>query len=146
MLYYTGITRVAKGILQEIVRDMFLGRAATLQTLEAIRANARALFHAVQLGDFAGLCRCVDRSWRLNQALDADTSTPAIAALIARCGEDLGACKLVGAGGGGYLVLCARDEAAGQRIRARLEADPMNPRARFIDFSVAEEGLAVTVS
>jgi galactokinase/mevalonate kinase-like predicted kinase len=146
LLYYTGITRVAKGILQEIVRDMFLGRAATVRTLEAIRANARALFQAVQLGDAAGLERCVARSWRLNQALDAATSTPEIAGVIARCGRDLAACKLVGAGGGGYMVMCARDVAAGQRIRARLEAEPPNPRARFIDFSVAEQGLQVTVS
>jgi galactokinase/mevalonate kinase-like predicted kinase len=125
---------------------MFLGRATTTRTLEAIRANARALFQAVQLGDAAGLHRCVARSWRLNRALDEATSTPVIAALIDRCGKELAACKLVGAGGGGYMVLCARDEAAAQRIRARLEAEPPNPRARFIDFSVAEEGLQVTVS
>ena len=32
LLYYTGITRLAKGILKEIVHDMFLGRFDTLQT------------------------------------------------------------------------------------------------------------------
>jgi len=33
LLYYTGVTRLAKGILKEIVRDMFLGRVGTMRTL-----------------------------------------------------------------------------------------------------------------
>jgi hypothetical protein len=44
------------------------------------------------------------------------------------------------------MFLCARDAAAGAQIRARLEAHPPNPRARFIDFSVSERALEVTVS
>jgi len=146
LLYYTGITRVAKRILREIVRDMFLGRAATVRTLESIRANALALYHALQLGDEAALRRCIARSWRLNRALDPGTTSPEIDALIACCGDDLAACKLVGAGGGGFMVLCAKDPAAGQRLRARLEAEPPNPRARFVHFSVADRSLQVTVS
>ena len=63
-----------------------------------------------------------------------------------RCGDDLVACKLLGAGGGGYMLLCARDAAAGARLRQRLEATPPNARARFIDFEVAQAGLQVTVS
>ena len=145
-LYYTGLTRVAKGILQEIVRDMFVGRARTLHTLESLRANAWRLYQAVQLGDGAAFQRCIARSWRLNKQLDAGTSTPEIEGVIARCGDDLAACKLLGAGGGGYMLLCARDAAAGARIRERLEASPPNARARFIDFEVAQAGLQVTVS
>ena len=146
LLYYTGVTRVAKGILQEIVKGMFLGRASTLRILEAIRSNARFLYQAIQLGDSAALTRSIARSWRLNQALDSGTSTREIEDVIARCGPDLVAQKLVGAGGGGYMVMCARDPAAGERIRERLERDPPNKRARFIDFSIAGRGLEVTVS
>ena len=146
LLYYTGLTRVAKGILQEIVRDMFLGRARTVRTLEALRANAWRLYSAVQLGDVATFERCIARSWRLNKALDAGTSTPEIESIVDACGIDLAACKLLGAGGGGYMLLCARDAVAGARIREKLEASPPNRRARFIDFSVATHGLQVTVS
>ena len=34
LLYYTGLRRVAKGILQEVVRGMFLNRAPQLRLLE----------------------------------------------------------------------------------------------------------------
>ncbi len=146
LLYYTGITRLAKGILKEIVEDMFLGRFETLQTMSFIRANALELFNALQQGDAATLHRCIGRSWDLNKRLDPGTSTPEIENLIRRCGPELAAAKLLGAGGGGYMLLCTKSPEAGLRIRQRLESAPPNPRARFIDFQTAESGLEVTVS
>jgi hypothetical protein len=44
------------------------------------------------------------------------------------------------------MILCARDAEAGRRLRGRLEADPPNARARFIDVAVSEAALEVTVS
>jgi galactokinase/mevalonate kinase-like predicted kinase len=146
LLYYTGATRMAKGILQEIVRDMFLGQADTLRTLEAIRANARRLYHDLHGGDSQALHRSIACSWELNKRLDAGTTTPEIERIIATCGEDLSTCKLLGAGGGGYMLICAKDADSGRRIREKLEATPPNPRARFIDFAISPTGLQVTVS
>jgi galactokinase/mevalonate kinase-like predicted kinase len=145
LLYYTGLTRLAKGILQEIVHDMALGRSSTLQTLNLIRSNALQLFPAMQKSDAAALHRCIARSWDLNRRLDAGTTTPAIERIISTCGPDLAACKLLGAGGGGYLLLCAGSPAAGRRIRARLEARPPNSRAGFVDFRVSPRALEVTI-
>ncbi len=146
LLYYTGITRLAKGILKEIVDDMLLGRFETLQTLSLVRANAQSLYTAIQQSDSGAINRCIARSWSLNKRLDPGTTTPAIERILEACGTDLAAAKLLGAGGGGYVLLCASDADAGQRIRARLEANPPNDRARFIDFEIAQKGLEVTVS
>jgi galactokinase/mevalonate kinase-like predicted kinase len=146
LLYYTGLTRLAKGILQEIVHDMALGRCGTMRTLDLIRRNAWALEQATQEADAAGLRRCIARSWDLNRRLDPATTNPEIGRIIAACGPGLAASKLLGAGGGGYMLMCARDAAAGAEIRARLEARPPNARARFIDFQVSEQALEVTVS
>jgi galactokinase/mevalonate kinase-like predicted kinase len=145
LLYYTGLTRLAKSILQEIVADMALGKSATLQTLHFIRTNALDLHASMQRSDRAGLVRCIARSWDLNRRLDSGTTTPAIDRIITACGPDLAACKLLGAGGGGYLLLCARSPQAGRRIRARLEARPPNPRARFVDFAISERAMEVSV-
>jgi galactokinase/mevalonate kinase-like predicted kinase len=146
LLYYTGVTRLAKDILKEIVHDMFLGRSATLRTLDLIRANAQHLHRALQEGDQAALHRCIARSWDLNRRLDPGTTTPEIERIIRLAGDDLAACKLLGAGGGGYMLLCAASPEAGRRIRLRLEQRPPNARARFIDFRVSERAVEVTVS
>ena len=146
LLYYTGVTRLAKGILKEIVHDMFLGRSSTLRTLGLIRANAQHLHRAMQEDDQAALHRCIARSWDLNRQLDPGTTTPEIEGVIRCAGDDLAACKLLGAGGGGYMFLCAVSPEAWRRIRARLDARPPNARARFIDFRVSGRPVEVTVS
>ena len=92
------------------------------------------------------LQRAVARSWSLNKRLDPGTTTPEVESIIARCGADLGASKLLGAGGGGYMLICAKSLDGARRIRAALEQNPPNPRARFIDFKVSERALEVTVS
>lgn len=146
LLYYTGVTRLAKNILQDVVTRLFLGRSETRALVGRIKGNARHLFEALQRGDAAATQRAVDRSWRLNRSLDAGTSTAEIDALLASAGDDLVAAKLLGAGGGGFLLLAAKDAEAARRLRARWEATPPNPRARFVDFNVADQGLVVTVS
>lgn len=146
MLYYTGITRLAKNILAEIVNDMFLGAQETRIILDGIRRNARRVYDAMQTGDERAVTRAIARSWRLNRLLDSGTSTPEIDALLERCGPDLAGAKLLGAGGGGYMLLCAHDDDGARRIRHALESEPPNPRARFVDFMVASQGLEVTVS
>ena len=113
------------------------------RSMEALR---EAILRALQEGDQAALHRCIARSWDLNKRLDPGTTTPQIERIIRLAGEDLAACKLLGAGGGGYMLLCAASAEAGRRIRRRLENRPPNARARFIDFRVSDRAVEVTVS
>ncbi len=63
-----------------------------------------------------------------------------------RVAGDVRSAKLLGAGGGGYLLMFADDAASGLRIRERLAEDPPNERARFVDIAVSQTGLEVTRS
>jgi galactokinase/mevalonate kinase-like predicted kinase len=58
----------------------------------------------------------------------------------------LAGAKLLGAGGGGYLMMLAKDEDAGRRIRRALKSSPPNARARFVDFALSDTGLELTRS
>jgi galactokinase/mevalonate kinase-like predicted kinase len=146
LLYYTGITRVAKDILQEIVRGMFLNSQRHLAVLADIGANAQFTCDALQRSDAALLNEAVRRSWQLNQQLDRDTNPPAVQAALAPIAGYLSAAKLLGAGGGGYLLLFAKDDEAAHHIRRTLHDNPPNAKARFVDFSVSATGLQVTRS
>jgi galactokinase/mevalonate kinase-like predicted kinase len=146
LLYYTGITRLAKNILAEIVRGIFLNSPSHLGIIADIGANAEHAATALQHCDYGLLLDAIRRSWDLNQRLDSGTNPPAVQAILDRVKDDLAAAKLLGAGGGGYLLMFARDDAAGARLRETLTANPPNPRARFVDFQVSETGLQVTRS
>lgn len=146
MLYYTGITRVAKGILREIVRGMFLNSSRHLENLFAIREHAQVAYQAIQRQSWDGLCEVVGKSWELNQALDPGTNPPEVAALLRQIKDWSAGAKLLGAGGGGYLLILAKDLDAAAHIRRALTETPPNPRARFVDFSLSATGLQITRS
>ena len=146
LLYYTGLTRLAKNILHEIVRGIFLNSPEHLQTVEAIGANAEAAFNALQRVDYAGMVAAVRRSWELNQRLDADTNPRAVQQILDRIADYLDATKLLGAGGGGYLLMFAKDAEAAARIRQTLTEYPPNDRARFVSLQLSDTGLQLTRS
>lgn len=145
-LYYTGVTRMASGILREIVRGIFLNSSEHLNVIADIRRNADATFDALQHGDLERLGRCVAGSWRLNCRLDAGTNPPPIHAIFSQVSDFLRGGKLLGAGGGGYALFLAKDEEAAARLQRKLEMDPPNASARFVDFTVSKVGLEITRS
>ncbi len=146
LLYYTGLTRVAHNILKEIVRGIFLNAGETLDCLGAIGRNALFVQDAIQRQDYAAFGEAIRRSWLLNQRLDAGTNTTATQAILEAIGGELLGAKLLGAGGGGYFLMVARDAAAAHRIRRILTGRPPNPRARFVDFNLSSTGMQITRS
>ena len=146
LLYYTGITRVAKTILQEIVRGMLLNSHSHTAKVFAIRDHAVAAYQSIQRESWPSLCSVVEESRRLNQSLDSGTNPPEVAAIIRSVSDWTAGVKLLGAGGGGYMLILSKDEDAGNRVRQKLTSSPPNPRARFVDFSVSQTGLQITRS
>jgi len=146
LLYYTGITRVAHNILGEIVRGMFLNGSRRLQIVDEIKNNAEYTYDAILRHNFDSFAAAVRRSWELNKQLDSGTNVPGVQAIIDLCAENLLASKLLGAGGGGYMLMIARSPQDAEVIRQKLEATPPNAKARFVDFSISESGLQVTRS
>ncbi|PWD97973.1 bifunctional fucokinase/fucose-1-phosphate guanylyltransferase [Marinilabilia rubra] len=146
LLYYTGITRVAKNILGEIVRGMFLNQGDRLRVLDAIKDHAFDAYDALQQCDLEKTGRMIRRSWELNKALDPGTTTAEITALVDQIDDLTYGYKLLGAGGGGYLLMCAKDETAASRIRERLIGNTPNSKARFVNMELNNKGLEISRS
>ncbi|MFW6277045.1 MAG: bifunctional fucokinase/fucose-1-phosphate guanylyltransferase [Prolixibacteraceae bacterium] len=146
LLYYTGITRVAKNILGEIVRGMFLNSAEHLAVLDELKQHAEQTWENMLKKDYLELGHQVHKSWLLNQKLDAGTNTPEIQQIIDKIHPYIIGQKLPGAGGGGFMLMLAKDEQAAIRIKQLLTEEPVNNRARFVDFEISQSGLQVTKS
>lgn len=54
--------------------------------------------------------------------------------------------KLPVVGGGGFMLIMAKDEDAATTIKKELSENPANPRARFPDFSISPAGFQVKKS
>ena len=146
LLYYTGITRTAKGILAEIVRGMFLNSTEHLTLLGQMKSHALDLYEAIQRENFDEMGRLVGKSWEQNKALDAGTNPPAVEAIIRQVHDYCLGYKLPGAGGGGYLYMVAKSPEAAARIRTILTQNPPNACARFVEMTLSEKGFQVSRS
>ena len=146
LLYYTGITRTAKGILAEIVRGMFLNSSEHLALLGEMKAHALDLYDAIQRGNFDEMGRLVGKTWKQNKKLDAGTNPPGVEAIIRMVSDYCLGYKLPGAGGGGFLYMVAKSPEAAACIRTILTQNPPNDRARFVDMSLSDKGFQVSRS
>ena len=146
LLYYTGITRTAKGILAEIVRGMFLNSTTHLDVLDAMKLHALELYDAIQRNDLQAMGHLVRKTWHQNQLLDSGTNPPAVKAITDMIDDLCLGYKLPGAGGGGYLYMIAKDEEAAARIKNILMQTPPNEKARFVEMSLSNRGLETSKS
>jgi len=145
LLYYTGLTRLAKNILAQVVGRYLNRERNTLATLQRIHALAPEVADAMARKDLPAFGQAIDAAWQLNKQLDPDSSNPQIEALLTQIRPHLHGAKLLGAGGGGFLLLVCKSARDAEQVKHRLAADPPNPRARFFDFAVSGEGLSLSV-
>jgi galactokinase/mevalonate kinase-like predicted kinase len=146
LLYYTGITRTAKGILAEIVRGMFLNSTEHLSLLGQMKSHALDLYEAVQRGNFDEMGRLVGKTWEQNKRLDSGTNPAQVEAIIRQVHDYCLGYKLPGAGGGGYLYMVAKSPEAAALIRSILTQNPPNACARFVEMTLSDKGFQVSRS
>ncbi len=144
LLYFTGITRMARQILAEIVRDMYLHDPGQRRLLTRMKDEAQQLAATIREAatsadvskTYAEYGRLLRTNWQRNQQLDAGCQPPAIARLTALIDDLCEGYKLPGAGGGGFLYIAAKDEEAACRIRLIINENALSPTARFFDMTI----------
>jgi len=146
LLYYTGMRRLAKNILRNVVGNYLDRNRATLDTLRMLHTHPPLAVDAMSRKDLERFGELIDLAWRLNKRLDPDSSTPAVEAILERFRPFMHGAKLLGAGGGGFLLVVCKSKADAEAARRTLEQDPPNPLARFFRFSISLRGLEVTAS
>ncbi len=146
LLYYTGVTRVAKTILAEIVKGMFVNSREHLDILSDMKLHVKDTFNAIQKNDFEALSRKILKSWELNKRLDSGTNPVEIQKIIDLIDDYTFGYKLLGAGGGGFLLIMSKDFRASVKIKDLLEKNKPNDRARFVDITLSKTGFIVSKS
>ena len=144
LLYYTGITRLAKGILGQVVGHYLDRDRATVATLQQIHELAPRVAEAMSRKDGRTFGELVGRAWELNKQLDPGSTNDQVESLLSRVGRHVHGAKLLGAGGGGFLLMVCKSPDDAGRVRRMLEVEPANSRARFFDYQINRHGLVVT--
>lgn len=136
MLFYTGISRDAAQVLTVQDQKTRHGDDGTLSALRAIRRLADQMLDSVRQGRVDDIGPLIDEHWQHKLRLNPRVSNPRIDALykVARsAGSDGG--KLLGAGGGGFLLISAAPGRVAD-IRAAMAAQG----ARGLPFELTATG------
>lgn len=139
VLYYTGIRRIAKDLLSQVVGRYLAREVQTVQVLHSIKTLAVEMAYAMKESDWEYLGSLLDRHWELNQVLDPHTTNAPINQLLEFVRPYILGAKLAGAGGGGFLMLLAKTPDDVQRLRRALASLP-GPGALY-EWAVAPLGL-----
>ena len=121
LLVYTGQQRVAKNILEQVVADWLSRREEMVATLTQLRSDAYLMRDALVAGDIEQFGRLLTCYWEGKKILNPDTTNPTIDAMLDPVSDLCSGHGIAGAGGGGFLVLLAKDLMSRSEIEKRLE-------------------------
>jgi D-glycero-alpha-D-manno-heptose-7-phosphate kinase len=118
MLYYTGLSRSSSEIAREQIENIPQCKTALIRMTEMVDEAVSLLAGE---GDFSEFGRLLHESWQLKKSFSSKVSPP-LCDEIYQAARDAGALggKLLGAGGGGFMLIFARPEDQ-PKIRERLK-------------------------
>lgn len=139
MLCYTGRTRFSAGLIdkqEQYARDRRKDTVEGLRELHHLGYEMKDALLTGRLRDFAEL---LNSAWASKRRVNPEVTDERIDEMCQTARQNGAlACKLLGAGGGGYLLLFCE---VGRRRRVRESLEKLG--GQFTDFSFVENGLQV---
>ncbi|MGC8863338.1 MAG: GHMP kinase [Armatimonadota bacterium] len=130
LLFYTGVTRNSSEVLTEQRSNI----ARRLSLLIEMRDQADELARLLKLGTIASLGQTLREGWNRKRRLASAISNPLIDELVeAALSAGAIGCKVTGAGGGGFFLVCTPPENRAA-VRKRLS------HLRELPISLARDG------
>ena len=120
VLYFTGLPRLARNVLQRVVARYLLRDPAVEGALAEMPVLVERLRGALLAGRLDEAGECLSRSWHLNKQIEPTASNPAIERLFEAVKPYAAGAKLAGAGGGGFMIVLAREPRLADTIRAAI--------------------------
>ena len=137
LLCYTGRSRNSGSIVERQTRSFVKGDRAVVRALHELKAMTTDMKAALLLGRLDQFGDLLNEAWLHKRRLDTQVSSSSIDEMYSES-RRLGALggKILGAGGGGYLLLFCRFDRK-HRIAARLE----EMGGQVVEFSFESQGL-----
>jgi D-glycero-alpha-D-manno-heptose-7-phosphate kinase len=106
VLYFTGVSRLSSTIIDEQTQNIEAHDAASIEAMKTLKDGALSMKEAVLKGDFAKFARYLGEAWETKKLTAHGVSNTNIDGVFERAyAAGARACKVSGAGGGGFAML-----------------------------------------
>ncbi|NXF59836.1 FUK kinase, partial [Ciccaba nigrolineata] len=124
LLVYTGKTRLARNLLQDVVRNWYARLPSAVQNADALVSNAEECAQALRQGNLPLVGECLDRYWQQKKCMAPGCEPRAVGRMMDVLRPYVYGQCLAGAGGGGFLYVLTkapRQKEALHQILAKTE-------------------------
>ncbi|NWY90532.1 FUK kinase, partial [Loxia curvirostra] len=108
LLVYTGKTRLARNLLQDVVRNWYARLPSIVQNADALVSNAEECAQALRQGDLLLLGKCLDCYWQQKKCMAPGCEPLAVGRMMDTLRPYAHGQCLAGAGGGGFLYILTK--------------------------------------
>lgn len=150
LLVFTGQTRLAKNILQNVLRHWARRSKGVVETVEQLTTGAEKARDCLANQDLDGLSECLNAYWEQKKVMAAESSEPPVvrAVLTKLLAQGLiQAGSLCGAGGGGFMILLLKEGQTSSDIQqfCRDEISDATDTFTWHECRLCQEGLTTTL-
>ncbi len=142
-LYYTGVTRLAKNILQDVVSQVNDATPAYLYTVDEIRRQAGLARDAILAEDLDAMASVLNLTWRSKCLIHESTTNELVDQLLHETRDHWCGASLLGAGGGGFVLFISPDKQRALALGELLERREGPAGACLYQMSLNIAGLTV---
>ncbi|CAF0902210.1 unnamed protein product [Didymodactylos carnosus] len=108
ILLYTGQTRLARNLLQCVLRNWYSGSITMKNLFDDLEKNAMVASEAIERGDITQVGQCMSIYWKQKLMVAPGAEPETCRRLIDLLTPYISGCTLAGAGGGGFLTALAK--------------------------------------
>ncbi|XP_077374005.1 L-fucose kinase isoform X2 [Festucalex cinctus] len=143
LLVYTGKTRLARNLLQDVVRSWYARLPAMVDNAQQLVSNGDECARACLQGCLSRLGGCLDRSWQHKKRMAPGCEPASVRAMMEALRPLVLGQSLAGAGGGGFLCLLTRQPDQKDMVAGVLAGVPGLGDFSVHDVQVDSDGLTV---
>lgn len=142
---YTGRQRLARSLLQDVIRHWYAREPSILQAVTDLRDNSYDCREALICGDLEAVGKCLDKYWNSKKTM-APQSEPKFVVDMREALKDLiYGSSLAGAGGGGFFICITKEADQKEVIREKLASVQGVDDMQFMNAQINMKGLQVTI-
>ncbi|XP_072374710.1 L-fucose kinase isoform X2 [Scyliorhinus torazame] len=143
LLVYTGKTRLARNLLQDVLRNWYARLPSIVENVDALVRNTEECAQAFIKGDLSGIGQCLNTYWQQKKCMAPGCEPSAVRHIMAVLRPHVHGQSLAGAGGGGFLYLLTKKPRQKEAIERILRASKGLGNFNVHEVEVDETGITV---
>ncbi|XP_070574634.1 L-fucose kinase-like [Ptychodera flava] len=117
ILLYTGKTRLARNLLQNVIRNWYARMPQIVSNCDGLTSNAENCAKAFEDGDVEKVGRCLDIYWEQKKIMAPGCEPKLVQTMMAALKPHVYGQSLAGAGGGGFMYVITKQPNAVDTVR-----------------------------